>query len=75
MGYKDWFVDSEIISPGTAEQGFEGLHYFWSVRLHKEAFAAIVQTKVQSHTKALINRAVETETFSNCLQKRPSRSV
>ena len=51
MGYKDRFVDSEIIAPGLAEQGFEGRHYFWSMRLHKEEFAAIAQTKVESHTK------------------------
>ena len=28
MGYKDWFVDSEIIAPGSAEQVFEEWHYF-----------------------------------------------
>ena len=51
MGYKDRFVDSEIIEPGLAEQGFEGRHYFRSMRLHKEVFVAIVRTKVESHTK------------------------
>ena len=51
MGYKDRFVDSEIIAPGLVEQGFEGRHYFRSMRLHKEEFAAIPQTKVESHTK------------------------
>ena len=35
MGYRDWFVDSVIIAPGSAEQGFEGKHYFRSMRLHK----------------------------------------
>ena len=35
MGYKDWFVDYAIIAPGSAEQGFEGRHYFRSMRLHK----------------------------------------
>ena len=51
MGYKDRFVDSEIIAPGLAEQTFEGRHYFRSMRLHKEEFAAIPQAKVESHTK------------------------
>ena len=51
MGYKDWFVYSEITVPESAEQGFEGRHYFRSMRLHKEEFAAVAQTKVESHTK------------------------
>ena len=51
MGYKDWFVYSEITVPESAEQGFEGRHYFRSMRLHKEVFVAIVRTKVESHTK------------------------
>ena len=48
MGYEDWFVDSEIIAPGSGDQSFEGRHYFRSMRLHKEVFAAIVQTKAES---------------------------
>ena len=47
MRYKGRSVDSEVIAPGSAEQGFKERHYFWSMRLHKEAFAAIVQTKVE----------------------------
>ena len=43
-------VDSEIIAPGSGEQGFEGRHYCRSMLLHKEVFAAIVQTKVESLT-------------------------
>ena len=51
MGYKDWFVDSEIIAPGSTEKGFEGRHYLRSMRLHMEAFAASAQTKVEPLTK------------------------
>ena len=51
MGYKDWFVYSEITVPESAEQGFEGRHYFRSMHLRKEVFVAIVRTKVESHTK------------------------
>ena len=51
MGYKNWFVNSEIIAPESAEQGFQRRYYFLSMRLHKEAFAAIVQRKVESLTK------------------------
>ena len=62
MGYKDWFVDSEITAPGSAEQGFERRHYFQSMRLHKEAFASIVQRKVQSHTKNIDSLLLSTLT-------------
>ena len=34
QGCKDWFVNSVTIAPGSAEQGFEGRHYFWSMCLH-----------------------------------------
>ena len=51
MGCNDRFVDSEIIVTGWAEQGFEGRHYFRSMRLCKEGFTTIVQAKVESHSK------------------------
>ena len=47
MGAKRWFVDLEIIVQGSTEQGFQGRHYFWSMRLHKEAFEATAQTKLK----------------------------
>ena len=58
MDNKDWFVDSGIISQGSADQGFEGIHYFQSMRFHKEAFAAIVQTTVESVTENSANIGV-----------------
>ena len=48
MGNRVWFVDSGIIAQGSLDQGFEGIHYFQSMYLHKEAFRAIVQTNVES---------------------------
>ena len=51
MGYKGWYVDSEIIAPGSAEQDFEARYYFRSMCLHKEAFTAIIQTIAESHTR------------------------
>ena len=47
MGSKSWFVDLEIIIQGSTEQGFQGGYYFWSMRLHKEAFEATAQTKLR----------------------------
>ena len=47
-GNKSWFVDSGIIAQRSADQDFEEILYFQSMRLHKEAFEAIVQTNVES---------------------------
>ena len=33
-----------VIAQGSVDQDFEGIHYFQYMRLHKEAFGAIVQT-------------------------------
>ena len=41
MGNKSWFVDSVIIAQRSADQGFEGIHYFHYTRLPKEAFGVI----------------------------------
>ena len=37
MGNKIYFLDSGITAQGLADQGFEGIHYFQSMNLHKEA--------------------------------------
>ena len=37
------------------DQGFEGMNYFQSMRLHKEAFGAIVQANVESFTENFKN--------------------
>ena len=42
---------SGIIAQGSADQGFQGIHYFQSMRLHKEGFGAIVQANVQLITE------------------------
>ena len=44
-----------IIAQGSADQDFEEIHYFQSMRLYKEAFGAIVQTNVESITENLKN--------------------
>ena len=42
-GFKDWCVDSGVIAGGSADAAFEGIHYFRSMRIHKECFDALVQ--------------------------------
>lgn len=49
--FKDWFLDSGTIATGSVNQSFKGRHYLRSTWLHKEAFDALFQTKVQDITK------------------------
>ena len=49
-GYRDWFVDAGIIAGGSTNQAIEGRHYFRSMRLHKEGFCALVQSRVEDLT-------------------------
>ena len=69
MGYKDWFVDSDIVVPGSAKQRF------WRTALlclHKEGFAAILQIKVESHTKNIDPLLLSKQTE---LRKSPSPAL
>ena len=50
MGNKDWLFDSGIITYRSVDQGFNGIHYFQSLRWHKESFGAFVQINVGSVT-------------------------
>ena len=50
IGYKDWLVDAGTIAQGSSSQAFEGRHYFRSMRIHKEAFDALVQHRVEHIT-------------------------
>ena len=36
MGSKSWFVDSDIIALGSADQGFNWIHDFQSLHLHRQ---------------------------------------
>ena len=49
MGFQDWFVDSGTFAAGSAgvSQAFEGRHYYRSMRLHKEGFDALVQSRAE----------------------------
>ena len=52
------------------DQGFEGMNYFRSMRLHKEAFGAIVQANVESFTENFKNiGAVESSKQANRITK------
>ena len=46
-GYMDWCIDAKKIAGGSAEQAFEGRHYYCSTRVHKEFFDAFVQYTIE----------------------------
>ena len=52
IGYKKWFVDSKIIASGSVDKTVEGRHYCRFMRVHKEAFDAIVQARIESITNS-----------------------
>ena len=45
-----WWVDAGVIAAGSADQAFEGRHYYRSMRLHKECFDALVQHRFERLT-------------------------
>ena len=47
MGYKEWFMDSGTISPGSVDNAFGGNHYYRCMRLLKEVFDAFVQLRTE----------------------------
>ena len=46
-----WCVDSAVIAKGSADQAFEGRHYYRCLRMHKECFDALVQQRIETITK------------------------
>ena len=52
-GYMDWCVDAQAIAGGSAEQAFEGRHYYRSMRVHKECFDALIQYRIENLTGGL----------------------
>ena len=54
-GYKQWSVDAGIIARGSADQAWEGRHYYRRMRVHKECFNTLVQYKFEDLTSNLEN--------------------
>ena len=72
LGFQDWFVDAGTIAAGSVNQAFEGRHYFRSMRLHKEAFDALVQLRVDNITKNFQN--IDHRLLTNLITLRESPS-
>ena len=47
-----WCVDAAVIAKGSADQAFEGRHYYRCLRMHKECFDALVQPKIDDIAKS-----------------------
>ena len=45
MDYKQWFSDAEIIAAEFLDKAIEGRQYYRCMRIHKEAFDALVQLR------------------------------
>ena len=55
VGFKKWFEDSKNIASGSVDKAIEGRHYYRCMRIHKESFDAIVQTKSEAVTNNYTN--------------------
>ena len=51
-GFKEWCIDAKIIASGSADQAWEGRHYYRSMRCHKECFDALTRVKIEEVTKS-----------------------
>ena len=71
-GYMDWCIDAETIAKGSAEQAFEGRHYYRCMRVHKECFDALVQFRVEAITTNLSTMSPILKEAISSLRKDPS---
>ena len=72
LGLKEWCIDAKTIAPGSAEQAWEGRHYYRSMRCHKECFDALVRTRIDKITKNHTETDPELLTALVELRKNPS---
>ena len=64
LGFKSWFIDSEVIAKGSADQAIEGRHYYRSMRMLKESFNVLVQ---YSFEKAMLENGVDFSEIKNVI--------
>ena len=50
MDMKQLCIGADVIAQGSADQEFEGCHYYRSLCLHRECFDALVQLRIESIT-------------------------
>ena len=59
LGLKEWWIEADVIAQGSADQAMEGRHYHRSIRLHKQAFEALLRYRM----KGVLNKGVFTPGF------------
>ena len=64
LGFKSWFIDSEVIAKGSADQAIEGRHYYRSMRMLKESLNALVQ---YSFEKAMLENGDDFSEIKNVI--------
>ena len=64
-GYRDWCVDAKTIADGSADQAFEGRHYYRCMRIHKECFDALVQYRIENLTGTFYFDVILKANYSN----------
>ena len=71
-GHKQWCIDAKTIADASADQAFEGKHYFRSMLVHKECFDALVQFRIEKLTNNL--EIIDSLLFENLEQLRQDPS-
>ena len=71
-GFKEWSIDAGVIAHGSADQAWEGRHYYQCMHVHKECFDALVQYKFEELTSSLANIDGELKTSLIAIRKEPS---
>ena len=51
LGLKEWWIDSEAVQPGSADEADAGKYYFRSVRLHKQGFESFIRYRIEKEIK------------------------
>ena len=72
IGYKKWFEDAHVIASGSVDKAIEGRHYYRCIRLHKEAFDAIVQMQIEKITDNYA--AINSDVLNSLMELRRNHS-
>ena len=65
-------VEAEIIAKGSANQAFEGRHYYRCLRVHKECFDAFVQLRIEGLTDDYSSTSADLLALLRALRRAPS---
>ena len=64
-GYRKWCADAKTIAEGSIDQAFAGCHYYQSMRMHKECFDALVQSRIENVSGQFRSYSVFLNIFRN----------